>query len=124
MPSTMIGRPAGYGGNHRQAGGHPLDHDLAERLGADRGVDQDVELGQLGPHVVPVVSSTRSVSCSDPIWLAQPLHVRRFPEHRVADQPEFGLAGGERLREGLEHDVALPLRQPPDDPDPEPMPFR
>ena len=38
-------RPARPRRDDGEAGGHPLNHDLAERLGQDRRMDEDVELG-------------------------------------------------------------------------------
>lgn len=45
-------RTSGGGGDHRKSGGHSLDHDLPERLGCDGGVNENVELGELGTDVV------------------------------------------------------------------------
>ena len=116
-------RAALRGGDHRQAGGHALDDDLAERLGNDRGVHEAVDLGQHARHIV---EEARELHLgSDPETVHERMQlclVLLLPEHRAPDHDGPGVRAAEGPGEGLQEDVlALPRRQTPDHRDPEPI---
>ncbi len=72
-PSTPLvissAGPAGVRGDHRHAGSHALEHDLAERLRQHRAVDEDVELGQLRPDVLAEAAELDLIGDPEPLRL-------------------------------------------------------
>jgi hypothetical protein len=116
-----LGRATGIWGHHREPGGHALDHDLAERLGDDRGVHEDVEAGQLRGHVVPETGERHPAA--EPQLAHQRPHgalVLVLAEEGGADDHRLLVAVGEGLGEGPKEKVLpLPRRQAPDDAHPQ-----
>src|SRR5271165_3587694 len=111
-----LGRPPRPGCNHRQAGSHSLQHDLAKGFRNGRCMDQDVQMGKLLPDVVAETGEPNSACNSKVLYEpAELLPVCLLPEERRPDYDRFRSTVWEGLGEGCEEDMlAFPGSDPPD----------
>ena len=64
----QLGGSSRPGCNHRQTGGHSLQHDLAKGLRDRRGVYQDVQLRELLPDIVAETGKPNSADNSEILY--------------------------------------------------------
>ena len=116
-----LGRATGIRRDHRHSGGHALDHHLAEGLGDERAVHEQVDLRKLGPDVLPEAAEHDAVADPESPRLGmEGVGVAVLAEHGRTDDPGLALIVGEGACEGLQEDVlAFPRGKAPEDPDPE-----
>jgi hypothetical protein len=68
--SDDLGRATGIRRDHRHSGDHTLDHHLAEGLGRERAVHEQMDLRKLGPDVLSKGAELHAVADPEPPRLA------------------------------------------------------